>query len=197
MLKTKTLIVPTYKGSPTTQYNEHNVIALKEIVQGRKLKTAIDIGAWWGPWTIQMAGLMENIKCFEANKDMQPLLEQNTKEYNNVEIYKQALSSHQWTAGMKADTHSGTYGVNNLNEGEGVILKPLDDYNFTDVDIIKIDVEGHEHSVLLGAKQTILQNKPLIQIEIQTKQKYAVYKLLENLGMQRIYKRFPDQIWTF
>ena len=78
-----------------------------------------------------------------------------------------------------------------------MILKPLDDYNFTDVDIIKIDVEGHEHSVLLGAKQTILQNKPLIQIEIQTKQKYAVYKLLENLGMQRIYKRFPDQIWTF
>ncbi len=82
-------------------------------------------------------------------------------------------------------------------EKEIVEVKTLDSYNFEDVDIIKIDVEGHEHSVLLGAKDTILKNKPLIQIEISRRARFSVYKILEELGMHRIYKRFPDQIWSF
>ena len=195
MPKTKTLIVPTHNGFPTTQWNEYNVTALKEIIQKKEIKTAIDIGAWWGPWTIEMAPVAKNIICFEANTEIQSLLEQNTKEYPNVKIYKQALSSHEWSVPMSAESHSGTYGVK--TEGNLVNVKPLDSYNFEDVDIIKIDVEGHEHSVLLGAKNTIVKNKPLIQIEINRKARFSVYKILEELGMHRIYKRFPDQIWSF
>ena len=195
MPKTKTLVVPTHNGLPTTQYNEYNVIALKEIIGKRNIKTAIDIGGWWGPWTINMAPIAKNIICFEANPELQPLLEQNTKEYKNVKIYNQALSSHDSSVLMSAESHSGTYGVR--TKGNVINAKPLDFYNFEDVDVIKIDVEGHEHSVLLGAKQTILENKPLIQIEIFRKARFAVYKILEELGMHRIYKRFPDQIWSF
>ena len=72
MPKTKTLVVPTHDGLPTTQYNEYNVIALKEIIGKRNIKTAIDIGGWWGPWTINMAPIAKNIICFEANPELQP-----------------------------------------------------------------------------------------------------------------------------
>jgi FkbM family methyltransferase len=43
--------------------------------------------------------------------------------------------------------------------------KVLDDYNFSDVDYLKIDVEGHELNVLKGAMKTIERCKPLVVIE--------------------------------
>jgi len=45
------------------------------------------------------------------------------------------------------------------------MIKKLDDYELTDVDFIKIDVEGYENQVVLGAKETLLRNKPIIIVE--------------------------------
>lgn len=45
-------------------------------------------------------------------------------------------------------------------------VKTLDSYNFKNVDVIKVDVEGYEFSVLKGAKQTITDNRPIVQLEI-------------------------------
>ena len=36
---------------------------------------------------------------------------------------------------------------------------------FGDVDFIKIDVEGFENQVILGAKETLIRNKPIIIVE--------------------------------
>ena len=47
-----------------------------------------------------------------------------------------------------------------------VQIRKLDDYNIQNVSVIKLDVEGYELDVLEGAKKTILENKPIIFIEI-------------------------------
>jgi FkbM family methyltransferase len=47
-----------------------------------------------------------------------------------------------------------------------VKIKTLDSYNFENVDIIKIDVEGFEYDVLLGATETIKKWKPVVQVEM-------------------------------
>ena len=47
-----------------------------------------------------------------------------------------------------------------------VKIKTLDSYDFQDVDIIKIDVEGYEYDVLLGCEETIKQWKPVVQVEM-------------------------------
>ena len=67
----------------------------------------------------------------------------------------------------------------------------LDDYQFTDVDFIKIDCEGYELHVLRGAEQTILNNKPVIIVEqkVGKGKKYgyaddAAVKYLKDLGMK-------------
>jgi len=57
----------------------------------------------------------------------------------------------------------------------------LDSYNFTDVDIIKIDVEGYEFQVLEGAVNTIAQNRPIIQIECVETQPKAFGKTIQDL----------------
>jgi hypothetical protein len=45
--------------------------------------------------------------------------------------------------------------------------KRLDDYDFSDVDLIKVDVEGHEESVLAGGMRTIEINRPVLIVEIE------------------------------
>ena len=57
----------------------------------------------------------------------------------------------------------------------------LDSYNFTDVDIIKIDVEGYELQVLEGASDTIKRNRPIVQIECVETQPRAFGKTIQDL----------------
>ncbi len=51
-----------------------------------------------------------------------------------------------------------------------VPARTIDSYNFEDVDVIKIDVEGAEKMVLDGAMQTIDKYRPAVQFEIVEKQ---------------------------
>jgi FkbM family methyltransferase len=48
-----------------------------------------------------------------------------------------------------------------------VPVRRLDDYAFTEVDFIKIDVEGHELAVIRGATETIEREHPVLMIEIE------------------------------
>jgi len=57
----------------------------------------------------------------------------------------------------------------------------LDSYGFTDVDIIKIDVEGYELQVLDGADQTIAQNRPIVQVECVETQPRAFGRTIQDL----------------
>jgi hypothetical protein len=49
---------------------------------------------------------------------------------------------------------------------ESVDVVTLDSFNLDNVDIIKIDVEGFELFVLMGAALTISRDRPIIQTEL-------------------------------
>ena len=59
------------------------------------------------------------------------------------------------------DWHHG--GVTDVD----VVMRPLDSYDFRDVGLIKIDVEGHEEAVLAGARATIAASRPILIVEIE------------------------------
>ena len=178
-----------------------NYDILWRYVQRKKLKTIIDIGAWWGPWTLWWQGRAEKIIAFEPNPDVFLDLKQNTNKLNNCTIHNTALGDTNGNVSMQYETHSGTYHIKDYNGS--ISLRTLDSYNFQNVDIIKIDVEGFEIPVLNGSKETILSHRPWIQIEGNKsgerygRPKIEIPRLLVSWGMKRVIKRWPDQIWRF
>ena len=68
----------------------------------------------------------------------------------------------------------------------------LDDYNFTDIDLIKIDTQGSEYNILQGAKQTLITNNPILNIEIEHKNEQQkivgkqIISFLNELGYKEI-----------
>jgi FkbM family methyltransferase len=69
-----------------------------------------------------------------------------------------------------------------------VPTRRLDDYDLDAVGFIKIDVEGHELSVLRGASNTIERHRPVMLIEIEDRHKpnatRDVHRFLGNLGYE-------------
>ena len=70
----------------------------------------------------------------------------------------------------------------------------LDNFNLSDISLIKIDVENHENEVLQGSKQTILTNKPIIVLENSYYYFSHIFPnpephkvILEELGYTKLY----------
>ncbi len=57
-----------------------------------------------------------------------------------------------------------------------VNLKTLDEYKFHPVGFVKIDVEGHEPSVLAGAKETIERERPTLLMEIEQSHNFSSFE---------------------
>ena len=144
-------------------YKNTNYKLLYRYVWRQQLRTAIDIGAWKGPWTTWWSSKVKTIEAFEPNPDIFPNLKQNTNKLKNCTIHNTALGDTTGKVSMQYETHTGTCHVKDYNGS--INLRTLDSYNFQNVDIIKIDVEGFEIPVLNGAKQTILSQRPWIKIE--------------------------------
>jgi FkbM family methyltransferase len=178
---------------------------LRPWVEGRKLRTVIDCGAHVGMWSRYWYDRVERIEAFEPNPDIIPKFKEEMKGIKNITLHEYALGSNSGTVAMQYGKHPGTYHIKpNLYEHDGDIkIRTLDSFNFTKVDIIKIDVEGYEVPLLEGARETILANKPIIQIEANEtgirygRPKIEISNTLRSLGMVRVAKQWPDQIWCF
>jgi hypothetical protein len=62
-----------------------------------------------------------------------------------------------------------------------VKVSTLDAFDFSNVSFIKIDVEGSERELLLGAIRTLEKSSPILRIEI-SRSPYDVIKILRDLN---------------
>ena len=140
-------------------------------------RTAIDIGSNAGMYTYALAKRFDRVVAFEINENVT----RNTRRYNrgNIEVVHCGLSSQPGRATLYLPVASGvemagwaSLDRGNLPGAEKLIeieaeLKPLDEFGITNVDFIKIDVEGHEVEVLKGAADTLAKWRPMVLVELK------------------------------
>jgi hypothetical protein len=91
----------------------------------------------------------------------------------NIELNKLDIKAYNIAIG-NGKTISANRNKDMLTAGNGKTIetRTLDSFNFDKVDLIKIDVEGLELSVLDGARETIGKFHPKIILETHTKELY-------------------------
>ena len=160
-------------------------------------KQAIDIGANKGVYTHLLARLVPFVHAFEPNPKMFNVLTRGLPE--NAGSYEIALSDQSGSGELlvpklQGSTSGRRRAFANLGaslsrqkvQGEhGVVqieTRTLDSYALDNVGFIKIDVEGYEHSVLKGAKETLMHCHPVMLIELEERHTgVAIESLIEQV----------------
>jgi FkbM family methyltransferase len=135
-----------------------------------KQSTCIDIGANIGNHSLFFSKWFKKVISFEPHPVNFKLLAMNTYG-TNIEIHNLALSDVESNLILndKDLFNSGAHTISNVNLSEGILIRAtrLDRLISDDkhIDLIKIDVEGHEVKVLKGALNTITRCRPTIIFE--------------------------------
>jgi FkbM family methyltransferase len=158
-----------------------------------KQKTSIDVGANMGHYSYLMAKFSRNVIAFEPNRDLWPDLRRLLG--NKVQLESAALSRTSGKAVIRIDQeNTGVSTIedkNNLScatDKSAVVTREietrtLDSFNFSNVALIKIDVEGHEEAVLESARETLQRNQPALIIESEDRHNHgAPQRIVESLA---------------
>jgi len=123
-------------------------------------RVCLDIGSNVGQWTRPLAKRFHSVICFEPNPNFRQCFKKNIAETNVV----------LWPYGLSNKEHQAQQDFNStiLNEGAGDIqCRTLDSFGLTNVDFVKIDVDGFEVPLLEGARDTLTKNNAVINIEMK------------------------------
>lgn len=147
--------------------------------------TVLDIGAHIGSLTVAMAGLIGakgTVYAFEPQRKIYRELVHNLElnGLGNAVPLRFALSSENAIVEMTPMVNDARAHVG--EGGDKVEARTIDSFGFSDIALIKIDVEGHEAGVLRGAEKTIGALHPVILIEIWKENLETVMPILKGHG---------------
>tara|TARA_B100001063_G_C16728738_1_gene537998 strand:- start:741 stop:1367 length:627 start_codon:yes stop_codon:yes gene_type:complete len=182
-------------GQPFTQ----NKCLLKFLdycnTKNKNFNTVIDIGAWCGTWAKAIEPYAKKVIAFEPDETHFECLQRNCTincdprmEAVGAEIKEISLTEDDFTQAKRIDKQGN------------IKMTTLDNMNYQDVDLIKIDVEGYEMEVLKGATKT-LESVQYLMIELNNNtKKYGssnveIEKHLSSLGYKLLMDQWPDKVF--
>jgi FkbM family methyltransferase len=150
---------------------------------------AVDVGAWFGPWTHWLSRRVESVVAFEPNPSVVATIQGWVGD--NVEVRQLAVSDEPGTV------HLAVSGQQRAEEGRSYIdltatadnlveveATTLDAQALDRVRLLKIDVEGHELAVLRGGVDLIERCHPVLVVELESRYGDVgpVFDLLGSMG---------------
>lgn len=159
--------------------------------------TFIDCGAHMGVYSVYLSDNFKQIYAFEPQRRTYNQLCGNLfiNEISNVQPFNAAVSD------SSINTLQSLYVVSE-DGGGSTLIKPdddqilseesvkvvkIDDFEFENVDLIKLDIEGKELNALSGAIKTILKYRPTVIFESNSgrenyKNRLAIYAWFKEIG---------------
>ena len=193
---------------------EHHIIngILKNYV--KDCKYIVDVGANIGCHAISYAGFSPESKiwAFEPQKKLFNILSGNVElngYTNRLMVYNMGLGHTKMTTQLRSIddvrdvNHNGwnKAGLGIGKNGETIEIRTLDSFELPGLDFMKIDVEGAEGLVIMGAEETIKKYKPIVFFEhnytrvnpkdVNLEQIPTPFEMLAKLG----YKTFLYTDW--
>lgn len=162
-------------------------------------RVAIDVGAHVGLWSKDLANHFERVIAIEPVTEHLECFRKNVLA-ENVEIIQAAVGETMGTCDLAF--YKENSGKTHRIEGTTYPLITIDSLNLDIVDYIKIDVEGFEKQVLLGAKETIDRCNPRIVIEIKKmphlhdNAEFEAQEYLLSIGYSKYGKHGTDHIFS-
>lgn len=168
---------------------ERAISELPEVKALDETHTALDVGAFIGDTAIILGHNGARVVAFESQCDAFLCAFWNTIHDSNIFINHGALGDGEKVS-CNEDPIDGNLGTRTTTpDRRGAPSICIDDLNLGKIDFIKIDVEGAELHVLLGAVETLKRDKPILLIEIfpemlakHSSSKERIYDFLTKLG---------------
>ena len=145
--------------------NPHRILYEKALEHVHDQINAVDVGCRDGEFTRYLSWSFNHVRAFDYRKRILFAMNIDTTK-NKVSHYTCALGEHNAT-----EYASGRGNFRSSKVIPKWHLKPktkiytLDYFNFQDVNLMKIDVDGMDGEVIKGGMETIKRCKPVIIIE--------------------------------
>jgi FkbM family methyltransferase len=182
-----------------------------------KIKTVVDVGANTGQYLGELLQtvkeqnlLLPTIHTFEPAQKTFQLLTQNFKHHENIQFYNLALSNEQGVVSFFETEELGEMSsVIERSDGKyhrsyQVKVETMDNLfaHLPTLDFVKIDTEGNDFNVLLGATKLLEQKKiRYLQVEYGDNWRFAGHTFIyfrnymEKLGY-KVFLIRPDGCYT-
>ena len=135
----------------------------------------IEVGANIGAHTLQIAklvGINGRVIAIEPTKFAISKLKKNISlnpDISNITIVEKVISDvetsgeEQFNSDWGMNSHKSPEKINFLST---TVDKLVENHQLSRVDLLKIDVDGYDFKVLMGANETIRKYKPIVFIEL-------------------------------
>jgi len=148
---TRSGLVESRKGT-----QEGKVKTWKNIIRKLSPDSVFDIGTNYGEFLVPVLDVAKKIKAYEPNESVFNCLRETVKGCNNVEINNVAVGNCTKTVKLYIPKSSGNGSIdlNCITNKTGVITQDVQQFDVIDVlgnvteFVMKIDVEGIEHTIL-------------------------------------------------
>jgi len=176
------------------QWNEDIVTIIKSYVEEKNLKHLLNVGCHIGSVCLPVSLVIDNVSAIEAYPETYNHLLENIKLNNitNVKTYNLAVGNKEEDVFfIGEDSYCPIENANKIINNKGGMhvfteedieknvrsanltdkkikskMNKLDNLDIDNFDIMLVDIEGYEYEFLLGAKEKIKKNKPIIIAEI-------------------------------
>lgn len=136
---------------------------------GTKVKkgdVVVDVGSGDGSFALKASAKASVVYAFEPNPMQFKLLHMSFDSVDNIKIVETGLSNKAGTCFISNKTYWSKISDTAVDDSFSIEIDTLDNvlYDKTNIDYLKVDIEGEEVNMLLGAEKIIKRDKPKIAI---------------------------------